>query len=100
VLRPISFRLEKYTLKCKDELLMVKIETSYGESDTILIYNGFSSSLERSTTYDPDIPILNEDDKIIAIDRLASPYDPIKPKYLKIGLTRQEMETILSSMGI
>jgi hypothetical protein len=92
--------LEKYTIKRQDEVLIVKIETPYGKSDTILIYNGFSSSLERATAYDPDIPVLKEDDKIISIDRLASPYDPIKPKYLQIGLTRKEMETILTDMGI
>ncbi len=50
MLRSISFRLEKYTIKRQDEVLIVKIETPYGESDTILIYNGFSSSLERATT--------------------------------------------------
>jgi hypothetical protein len=98
--RPFSLRLEKYTIKRQDEVLVVKIETPYGESDTILIYNGFSGSLERSTTYDPDIPVIKEDDKIITIERLASPYDPIKPKYLQVGMTRQDMEKILTEMGI
>ncbi len=38
--------------------------------------------------------------KLSASIALLSPYDPIKPKYLQIGLTRQEMETILTDMGI
>ena len=91
----ISFRLEQYTIKRKEEVLIVQVETSTGEEDTVLIYNGFSGSLTRPTTYDPDIPVIEDNDKIISIDRVASPYDPVKPEYIQTGLTLSEMEQFL-----
>ena len=91
----ISFRLEQYTIKRKEEVLIVQVETPSGEEDTVLIYNGFSGSLSRPTTYDPDIPVIEENAKIISIDRVASPYDPVKPEYIQTGLTLTEMEQFL-----
>ncbi|MDJ0536443.1 MAG: hypothetical protein QNJ70_28795 [Xenococcaceae cyanobacterium MO_207.B15] len=96
----ISLRLEKYTIKRREEVLMVELETTSGESDTILIYNGFSGSLMRPTTYDPDIPVIEDDAKIISIDRLTSPYDPANPTYIQTGLTLSEMEKLLTEMGV
>ena len=92
---PIGFRLEQYTIKRKEEVLIVQVETPTGEEDTVLIYNGFSGSLTRPTTYDPDIPVIEENAKIIAIDRVASPYDPVNPQYIQTGLTLSEMEQFL-----
>lgn len=93
--RTISGRLEKYTTKHREEVLMVNLETSSGEEDIVLIYNGFSGSLVKSTTYDPDIPVIEPDAKIISIDRLASPYNPEQPQYIQQGLSLQEMEQLL-----
>jgi hypothetical protein len=95
----IGLRLEKYSSKHPEEVLMVNIQNAAGESDKILVYNGFSSSLMNSTTYDPDIPIIAEDDRVVSIDRLASPYDPINPTYLQTDLTWEEMDNILLSQG-
>ena len=91
----INFRLEQYTIKRKEEVLMVQVETPTGEEDTVLIYNGFSGSLTRPTTYDPDIPVIEENAKIISIDRLASPYDPVSPQHIQTGITLSEMERFL-----
>ena len=91
----ISFRLEQYTIKRKEEVLIVQVETSTGEEDTVLIYNGFSGSLTRPTTFDPDIPVIEDNATIISIDRVASPYDPVKPEYIQTGLTLSEMEQFL-----
>ncbi len=96
----IGLRLEKYTLKRKQEVLIVNLETTSGESDTVMIYAGFSSSLERATAFDPDVPIIAPDSTIISIDRLASPYDPNNPQYLASGLTLKEMESILQTMNL
>lgn len=93
--RSISGRLEKYTTKYREEVLMVNLETSSGEEDIVLIYNGFSGSLVKSTTYDPDIPVIEPDAKIISIDRLASPYNPGQPQYIQQGLSLSEMEQLL-----
>ncbi|AFZ36775.1 hypothetical protein Sta7437_3268 [Stanieria cyanosphaera PCC 7437] len=97
---PIGFRLEKYGRKHPEEVLIVNLQKASGEPDTVLIYNGYSSSLMHSTIYDPDIPLITKEDQIISIDRLASPYDPVQPNYLQTGLTRQEMEQLLLQENI
>ena len=93
--RAISGRLEKYTTKHREEVLMVNLETTSGEEDIVLIYNGFSGSLVKSTTYDPDIPVIEPDAKIISIDRMKSPYNPEQPQYIQQGLSLSEMEQLL-----
>ncbi|MGF1541120.1 MAG: hypothetical protein ACFCU5_11830 [Pleurocapsa sp.] len=98
--KPISLRLEQYTIKRPQEVLLVKVETATGESDMVMIYNGFSSSLMGATAYDPDIAIIAPDSRIISIDRLAGPYNPSNPQYLAAELTLEAMETILSEMNI
>ncbi|BAU66256.1 hypothetical protein STA3757_36590 [Stanieria sp. NIES-3757] len=92
---PIGFRLEQYGRKHPEEVLIINLQKVSGEPDTVLIFNGYSSSLMHSTIYDPDIPLITEDDQILSIDRLVSPYNPVKPNYLQIGLTWQEMEQLL-----
>ncbi len=87
-------RLEKYTLRCPQEVLMIHAEIE-GESDQIVIYKGFSSSLMRATAFDPDIPVLPDSAKIISIDRLKSPYNPEDPRYIQQGITWEEMETLI-----
>ena len=96
----IGSRLEKYTMKRREEVLMVELETSSGEPDTVVIFNGFSSSLMHPTNYDPDIPVIEDNAKIVSIDRLASPYDPAQPNYIQTGLTLSEMEQLLAEKGI
>ncbi|WP_204102044.1 MULTISPECIES: hypothetical protein [Spirulina sp. CCY15215] len=92
-------RLEQYTLKRPQEVLVVRAKIA-GEEDEIIIFKGFSSSLMRSTAFDPDVPILPEDAKIIAIARLASPYSPENPQYIESNLTLEQMETYLKALGI
>ncbi len=94
-----SKRLEQYTLKKPQEVLMVDIEIA-GESDRLVIFKGFSSSLMRPTAYDPDVPVLPQEAKIISIDRLSSPYNPDSPRYLQQGLTWESMELLLTEMGV
>ena len=97
---PISLRLEQYTLKRKREVLVVNLETATGEPDMVMIYGGFSSSLMTATAFDPDIPVIAPDSKIISIDRLASPYNPDNPEYIEPGLTLEAMEKILTEMNL
>lgn len=78
----IEKRLEQYTLQHPQEVLLVSIEVG-DESDQILIFKGFSSSLVRPTAADPDVPVLPDDATIIGIDRLAGPYQPNCPHYLE-----------------
>ncbi|HEY9659673.1 MAG TPA: hypothetical protein V6C65_14535, partial [Allocoleopsis sp.] len=64
--RSIGFRLEQYTIKRPQEVLLVTAEID-GELDQIAIFKGFSSSLVRSTAFDPDVPVLPPDAKIVSI---------------------------------
>ena len=100
MVKPMSWRLEQYTIKHQEEVLMVNLETSSGEEDIVLIYNGFSGSLVHSTTYDPDVPVIADDTTIVSIDRLASPYNPAEPQYIQQGLTLPDIEKLLLDSGI
>jgi hypothetical protein len=96
----IALRLEQYTLKHRQEVLMVHLETAQGETDTVMIFAGFSSSLVMPTAFDPDIPVIASDSIIKSIDRLVSPYDPVSPKYLQTGLSLPEMIKLLESLNL
>lgn len=93
------FRLEKYTLKRLEEVLLVTADIN-GETDQVMIFRGFSSSLMRSTAFDPDIPVLPENATIIQIDRLQKPYIPDSPRYIQQGLTWETMEPLLDNVGV
>jgi hypothetical protein len=95
----IGQRLEQYTIKRSQEVLLVEAQIA-GETDFVMIFKGFSSSLARQTDFDPDVPILSEDAQIISIDRLNSPYNPDNPSYIQQGLTLKEMETLLAEIGL
>ncbi|NJN86531.1 MAG: hypothetical protein HC881_09735 [Leptolyngbyaceae cyanobacterium SL_7_1] len=92
-------RLEQYTLRRPNEVLIVDAVID-GENDQVLIFKGFSSSLLRSTAYDPDVPILPSGAEILSIDRLQSPYHPTSPHYLEQGLSLEAMETLLAKVGV
>ena len=95
----IGRRLEQYTIKRPQEVLIVTAEID-GEEDQIAIFKGFSSSLMRPTAFDPDVPVLPDDAKIISIDRVASPYNPAAPRYIQQGLTWETIQPLLSEMGV
>lgn len=91
-------QLEQYTLKCPQEVLLVTASVK-GELDQVLIFKGFSSSLVRSTAFDPDIPVLPADADILTIDVLVGPYNPVNPQYIQQGLTWETMQPRLQIAG-
>ncbi|WP_017654023.1 hypothetical protein [Fortiea contorta] len=95
----ISKRLEQYTTKRPQEVLLVTVEIAQ-EQDQIAIFKGFSSSLMHSTAFDPDVPVLPDEAKILTIDRVASPYHPTSPSYIQQGLSWEAMEALLSEVGV
>ena len=95
----IARRLEEYTIKRSQEVLIVKAEID-GEYDEIAIFKGFSSSLVRSTAFDPEVPVLPETAKIVSVDRLQSPYNPNNPRYIQQGLSWETMQSLLSEAGV
>lgn len=94
-----AHRLEQYTTKRPQEILIVRAEID-NELDEITIFKGFSSSLMRPTAFDPDVPVLSEAAKILSIDRVASPYHPENPRYIQQGLTWETIQPLLSEVGI
>jgi hypothetical protein len=97
--RGVGHRLEQYTIKRPDEVLLVEVVIA-GESDQIAIFRGFSSSLMHPTAADPDIPVLPDEAEIISIDRVESPYNPKIPRYIQQGLTWEEMRSLLAEVGL
>lgn len=95
----IGKRLEQYTAKRIQEVLLVTVEI-VGEQDKIAIFKGFSSSLMRSTEFDADVPVLPDEANILSIDRLASPYNPQTPHYIEQGLSWEAMQVLLSEVGV
>lgn len=92
-------RLEQYTLRHPQEVLMVTAEVE-GEPDQVVIFRGFSSSLIRPTAFDPDVPVLPETATIETIDRLQGPYSPDNPQYLEQGIAWPNFAERLGQLGL
>lgn len=95
----VGKRLEQYTAKRAQEVLLVTIEIA-GEQDQIAIFKGFSSSLVRPTAFDPEVPVIPDDAKILTIDRVASPYNPQSPHYIQQGLTWETIQPLLLEVRV
>ncbi|MUG93156.1 hypothetical protein F7734_12230 [Scytonema sp. UIC 10036] len=95
MMNSIGKKLEQYTTKCPQEVLLVTVEIA-GEQDQIAIFKGFSSSLMRPTAFDPDIPVIPDDAKIIKIDRVASPYNPEAPRYIQQDISWEKMKRMMN----
>lgn len=78
-------QLEAYSDRHRDEVLLVHAIID-GETDLIMVFRGFSSSLVRPTSYDPDIPVLPASASIETIDRVRSPYVPESPDFIEQGI--------------
>lgn len=96
---PVGKRLEQYTAKRSHEVLVVTVEIK-GEPDQIAIFKGFSSSLMRPTAFDPEVPVLPDEAKILSIDRVASPYNPQSPLYIQQRLTWETIQPLLLEAGV
>jgi hypothetical protein len=95
----IGKRLEQYTIKRPQEVLLITVEIA-DEQDKVAVFKGFSSSLMRPTAFDPDVPVLLDAATIISIDRIASPYNPEAPRYIQKGITWEAMQALLTEVGV
>jgi hypothetical protein len=95
----IGKRLEQYTVRKSQEVLIVTVEID-DEPDQIAVFKGFSSSLMRPTAYNPDVPVLPDTATIITIDRIASPYNPDAPRYLQQDISWEDMQVLLLEVGV
>ncbi len=96
--KPAWFRLERYTLKHPQEVLIVTAQVA-GDVDQVVIFKGYSSSVMRSTATDADVPVLPDHATILGIDRLQSPYNPDAACYIEQGITWETMQQRLLEMG-
>ena len=92
-------RLEQYTTKRPQEVLLVTLEIA-DQQDQVAIFKGFSSSLMGQTAFDPDVPVIPDESIILSIDRIHSPYNPEAPNYIQKGLSAEAMENLLSAVGL
>ncbi len=89
--KPAWFRLERYTIKRPQEVLLVTACVA-GEIDQVVIFKGYSSSVMRPTAADADVPVLPEHATILRIDRLQSPYNPDAACYIEQDITWEAMQ--------
>lgn len=92
-----SQQLEAYTMTHPQEVLVVRVQVNDG-IDEIAIFKGFSSSLTRPTEFDPDVPMLSDEDDILGIDRLQAPFNPQDPQYIEQNLSWLQMSSRLPSI--
>lgn len=95
----IISRLESYTLKYPQEVLLVQAVVD-DQSDQVVVFKGFSSSLVRPTAFDPEVPTLPSHAVITQIDRLEGPYQPASPHYIERGLSLDTFNSRLLAMGL
>ncbi|MFM7470231.1 MAG: hypothetical protein ACKO5P_01785 [Nodosilinea sp.] len=93
------WRLEQYTLKNRQQVLLIHGLVA-GEEEEIVIFRGFSSSLTRPTAFDPDVVVLPEGAEIISIDIVAAPYQPENPQYVEQSLSWTKMEQRLEALAL
>ncbi len=96
---PPCTRLEQYSLKYRQEVLLVDAEID-GESDQVMVFRGFSSSLMNATHFDPDVPVLPANAEIVAIARLKGPYQPNNPQIIEGDLTWETFLPRLEAEGL
>jgi hypothetical protein len=87
-------QLEHYSLRFPQEVLFVQVQYDQ-EFDEILIFKGFSSSLQRSTPSNPDISLIPDYASIVRIDRLKGPYTPEAPEYIEQNLSWSDFEVYI-----
>lgn len=96
---PVGRRLEQYTIKRPNEVLLVSVEVD-GQPDQVAIFKGFSSSLMNPTSFDPDVPVLPDSVRVRSVDRLESPYNPNSPRFIQQGLSWDAFEPLLQAAGV
>jgi hypothetical protein len=93
-------RLEAYTLRYPQEVLLVSAHLDDDEADQVVVFRGFSSSLMRPTAFDPEVPVLPATARLDTVDRLLGPYTPDNPQYLEQGITWATFRDRLTELGL
>lgn len=96
--------LERYTQRIPAEALRVQIQMEASE-DLVLIFRGFSSSLMGSTPANLEDPVIPLGAKLLRLERLRAPLDPVHPvvlaEYQDLDQVRRLLrEQALDPMGL
>jgi len=91
-------QLEAYSVQHPQEVLLVKLKID-DELDEVMIFKGFSSSLMRSTAFDPDVPVISDRTEILTIDRLTAPYKPNQPEYIQRDIRWEKFQDYLTNFA-
>ncbi|MEI6332722.1 MAG: hypothetical protein WCP16_26055 [Pseudanabaena sp. ELA645] len=91
-------QLEAYSVQHPQEVLLVKLKID-DELDEVMIFKGFSSSLMRSTAFDPDVPVISDRAEILTIDRLIAPYKPHQPEYIQRDIRWEKFQDDLTNFA-
>jgi hypothetical protein len=87
--------LENYSHQHPQEVLIVKLKID-DQLDEVMIFKGFSSSLMRSTAFDPDVSVISDRAEILVIDRLVAPYKPQSPQYIQQEITWESFQELIT----
>jgi len=96
---PWPLALERYSQAHPQEVLRVEVE-SEGETDLVLIYRGYSSSLRRATPPDPEVAVIPPQSRFLQLERLSAPYHPERSRVLAIYQSWEELKAWLAQAGI
>jgi hypothetical protein len=91
--------LERYTQRIPTEALRVQIQIGDIE-DWVLIFRGFSSSLMRSTPANLEDPVIPSGAKLLRLERLRAPLDPVNPVVLAEYQSPDEVRGLLQEQAL
>ncbi len=89
----VSETLENYSRQHPQEVLLVSLQID-DQTDEIMIFKGFSSSLMHPTAYDPDVSVIPAHSEVHHISVLKAPYQPSAPQFLHREITYKEFLTL------
>lgn len=87
-------QLEDYTIKHKNEALILTIVVDQTEQQ-LVVFRGFTSSLTNPTPANPEEPVIPAGATIKTIDRVKAPYNPGSPDYIERGLSWADFQSLL-----
>jgi len=96
---PWNLALERYSERNPREVLRIQLEQEDG-SDTVIIYRGFSSSLVRGTPADVSEPVIPHQARLITVERIQAPLDPVHPRILATYSDLTAVMELLQGAGI
>ncbi|KAM0850850.1 hypothetical protein ACQ4PT_052809 [Festuca glaucescens] len=87
-------RLEAYSEGARGQALLVNA-TVDGETEVVLVFKGFSSSVSGRTAPDPAMSVLPERAIIQSVDVVEGPFDPNNIEYIEKDVSWEDFKSRL-----